>query len=179
MFESGVHATIAGVILGLLTPTRPFQRPRHVSEEARRTADETTDDPASPDVDADAWLSLSWLSKEAVSPLARVEHVLLPWTSFVILPLFALASAGIELSAERSARALSSRVTLGIVLGLVVGKLIGVWGSASLRRTARIGTRTGGQPEPCTWRASVRSPASGSRLRCSWRSWRSARERSA
>ena len=48
MFESGVQATLAGVILGLLTPVRPFQRPRHVSEEARRTADETVDDPVLP-----------------------------------------------------------------------------------------------------------------------------------
>jgi NhaA family Na+:H+ antiporter len=140
VFESGVHATIAGVVLGLLTPTKPFQRPRHVSDEARRTADETTDDPASPDIDAESWLRLSWLSKEAVSPLARVEHVLLPWTSFVILPLFALASAGIELSVDALRAAVSSRITLGIVLGLVVGKLAGVWGSASLATRLRIGT---------------------------------------
>ena len=139
MFESGVHATIAGVILGLLTPTKPFQRPRHVSEEARRTADETTDDPSFPDVDADSWLWLSWLSKEAVSPLARVEHTLLPWTSFVVLPLFALASAGIELSSDSLGDALGSRITLGIVLGLVVGKLVGVWGAAMLATHLRFG----------------------------------------
>jgi Na+:H+ antiporter, NhaA family len=140
MFESGVHATIAGVILGLLTPAKPFQRPRQVSEEARRTADETVDDPSSPDVDADSWMWLSWLSKEAVSPLARVEHILLPWTSFVVLPLFALASAGIELSVDSLWNALGSRITLGIVLGLVVGKLVGVWGSASLASRLRFGS---------------------------------------
>ncbi len=144
MFESGVHATIAGVILGLLTPTKPFQRPRHVSEEARRTADETVDEPSSPDVDADSWLWLSWLSKEAVSPLARVEHTLLPWTSFVVLPLFALASAGIELSSDALGDAFGSRITLGIVLGLVVGKLVGVWGATSLATRLRFGSLPSG-----------------------------------
>ncbi|MGZ5301872.1 MAG: Na+/H+ antiporter NhaA [Actinomycetota bacterium] len=144
MFESGVHATIAGVILGLLTPARPFQRSRHVSVEARRTADETVDDPSPPDVDAESWMRLSWLSKETVSPLARVEHTLLPWTSFVVLPLFALASAGIELSVSSLRDALGSRITLGIVLGLVVGKLVGVWGAASLATRLRFGTLPAG-----------------------------------
>ncbi len=140
MFESGVQATLAGVILGLLTPVRPFQRPRHVSEEARRTADETVDDPRPPDADADSWMRLSWLSREAVSPLARVEHTLLPWTSFVVLPLFALANSGIRLSASVLRDAMGSRVTLGIVLGLVVGKLVGVWGAASIATRAGHGS---------------------------------------
>ena len=140
MFESGVHATIAGVILGLLTPSKPFQRPRQVSEEARRTADETVDDPSPPDVDAGSWMRLSWLSREAVSPLARVEHALLPWTSFVVLPLFGLSNAGIRLSASALGDAVGSRITLGIVLGLVVGKLVGVWGSASFAARARMGS---------------------------------------
>jgi NhaA family Na+:H+ antiporter len=144
MFESGVHATIAGVILGLLTPVNPFQRPRHVSEEARRTADETVDDPSPPDADAESWMRLSWLSREAVSPLARVEQTLLPWTSFVVLPLFALANAGVELSAGALRDAVGSRITLGIVLGLVVGKLIGVWGSASLAIRLRLGSLPAG-----------------------------------
>ncbi len=140
VFESGVHATIAGVILGLLTPTKPFQRPRLVSEEARRTADETVDDPSPPDADAESWMRLSWLSREAVSPLARVEQTLLPWTSFVVLPLFALANAGIRLSVTALGDALGSRITLGIVLGLVAGKLVGVWGSASLATRLRLGS---------------------------------------
>jgi len=124
--RSGVHPTIAGVALGLLTPAMPFQRPRAVSEEAHRTADETVDDPQPPDADAHQWLRLAWLSREAVSPLARVEHALLPWSSFVILPLFALANAGVELSGSALRDSLMSAVTLGVVLGLVVGKTAGV-----------------------------------------------------
>jgi NhaA family Na+:H+ antiporter len=132
VFESGVHVTICGVVLGLLTPARPFQRPNAVSREARRTADETIDDPNPPDADARWWLRLSWLSKEAVSPLARVEHLLLPWTSFVILPLFALANAGVELSISSVRAAIVSSVALGIVLGLVVGKLVGIAAAGAL-----------------------------------------------
>jgi NhaA family Na+:H+ antiporter len=125
-FESGVHPTIAGVALGLLTPVFPFQRPRAVSAEAVRTAKGTQDDPEPPDADAPQWLRLAWLSREAVSPLARVEHLLLPWTSFVVLPVFALATAGVRLSASSLRHSISSRVTLGVILGLVVGKTVGI-----------------------------------------------------
>ena len=61
--------------------------------------------------------------EEEVSPLARVEHALLPWTSFVILPLFALANAGVQLSSSAIADALSSPVSVGIVVGRIAGKI--------------------------------------------------------
>ncbi len=124
--ESGVHPTIAGVVLGLLTPAVPFQRPKTVSLEAHRVADETVDDPTPPDVDAPYWLYLAGLSREAVSPLARVESLLHPWVSFVIVPLFALANAGVDLSASALKDAATSPLALGILLGLVVGKPLGI-----------------------------------------------------
>ncbi len=123
---SGLHPTIAGVALGLLTPAVAFQRPRAVSEEAHRVADETVDEPVPPDADAHHWLYLAALAREAVSPLARLEALLHPWTSLVIVPLFALANAGVELSAEDLAAAARSPVALGVFLGLVAGKLVGV-----------------------------------------------------
>ena len=125
-FESGVHPTIAGVGLGLLTPALAFQRPRAVSAEAVRTAEGTHDDPDPPDADAPQWLRLAWLSREAVSPLARMEHLLLPWTSFVILPIFALANAGVRLSMHSLSEAVTSPVTIGVILGLVLGKVAGI-----------------------------------------------------
>jgi NhaA family Na+:H+ antiporter len=125
-YEAGIHPTIAGVVLGLMTPARPFQRPAAVSEQARRTADETSDAPEPVDGDAQWWMRLAWLSREAVSPLARTEHVLLPWTSFVVLPLFALANAGVELSLDRLGSALTAPVSLGVFAGLVLGKPLGV-----------------------------------------------------
>lgn len=125
-YQAGVHPTIAGVVLGLLTPAVPFQRSAAVSEAAKRTAGETGDDPKPPDIDAPAWLRLAWLSKEAVSPITRVEHTLLPWSSWVILPLFALANAGVKLDATVLHRSFSSPVAIGIVLGLVLGKPLGI-----------------------------------------------------
>ncbi len=124
--QAGIHPTIAGVALAMLTPSVPFQRPAAVSEQARRTADETSNDPDPVDADAPGWLRLAWLSREAVSPLARTEHGLLPWASFVILPIFALANAGVELSPSRVAAALTAPVGLGIFVARVLGKPLGV-----------------------------------------------------
>ena len=138
-YEAGIHPTIAGVVLGLLTPAAPFQRPAAVSEEAHRTADETSDHPEPVDDDAQWWIRLAWLSREAVSPLARTEHALLPWTSFVILPLFALANAGVELSLTRLQAALTAPVAAGVFLGLVLGKPLGVLAGSLLTVRSGLG----------------------------------------
>jgi NhaA family Na+:H+ antiporter len=132
MYRSGVHPALAGVVVGLLTPSEPFQRPRAVSEEAHRTAERTEDDPRPPDADASEWLRLAELSREAVSPLARVEHILLPWTSFVVLPLFALANVGVPLSTSSIAAAAGSAVAWAILVARVGGKIFGIWGGALL-----------------------------------------------
>jgi NhaA family Na+:H+ antiporter len=138
-YRAGVNPTIAGVALGLLTPAEPFQRPGAVSQEAHRTAEETVDDPEPPDADARWWLRLAALSREAVSPLARLEHGLLPWSSFVILPLFALANAGVELSSAALGAAVTGAVGMGVFLGLVLGKPVGIWGMSRLAAAGRIG----------------------------------------
>ena len=142
-YRAGVHPTIAGVILGLLTPATPFQRPAAVSAEAKRTADATVDDPSPPDADAQWWLRLSWLSSEAVSPLARVEHVLLPWSSFVIVPLFALANAGVEISSVAFRGATTAALGLAILVGLVIGKPVGIYLASRLAVASNAGTRPG------------------------------------
>ncbi|HEX9124589.1 MAG TPA: Na+/H+ antiporter NhaA, partial [Actinomycetota bacterium] len=154
-FESGVHPTIAGVALGLLTPAVPFQRPRAVSEEAHRVADETVDDPFPPDADAHLWLLLAGLSREAVSPLARLEEVLHPWTSWVIVPLFALANAGVALSGSALREASTSPVAVGILLGLVVGKVAGI----SLASLLAVKTGLARLPESVRWRDLVGTAA--------------------
>jgi NhaA family Na+:H+ antiporter len=148
VFESGVHPAIAGVVLGLLTPAVPFQRPAAVSQEAHRIADETVDDPSPLDADAPQWLRLATLSREAVSPLARVEAALHPWTSSLVVPLFALANAGIVLSGEVFADAARSSITLGIVLGLVLGKVAGIMLASALS----VRTGIGRLPRGATWR---------------------------
>ena len=125
-FESGVHATIAGVALGLLTPVRPFQDPAVVSAEAIRIAEATDDEPDSPDANAGHWRRLAWLSREAVSPLERVEHGLHQWSSFVVLPIFALANAGIVLDRASFEAATDTPVALAVALGLLIGKTVGL-----------------------------------------------------
>jgi NhaA family Na+:H+ antiporter len=132
VFESGVHATIAGVAIALLTPVRPFQAPSVVSREAVRTAESTDDHPTIPDGDAHGWRRLAWLSREAVSPLTRVEHALHPWSSFVVLPVFALANAGIVLDAAALDAATESPVTAAVAVALVAGKAIGLTAGTAL-----------------------------------------------
>ena len=118
VLESGVHATIAGVALGLLTPATPLVGP------ADREGFDTVADPD--DLTADSVRRAQLHMRESVSVAERLERSIHPFSSFVILPIFALANAGIELSGDALGDAASSTVTLGIVFGLVVGKTIGV-----------------------------------------------------
>jgi NhaA family Na+:H+ antiporter len=115
LFESGLHATIAGVVLGLLAPTDPLRVPELVDEE--KLVDVSTPEAAQETV---------VLARESVSVVARLEHLLHPWTSLVIVPLFALANAGVTLSSSAVSAATTSAVAYGVLLGLVVGKLVGI-----------------------------------------------------
>lgn len=62
----------------------------------------------------------------AVSPNERLQHLFHPWTSFVVVPLFALANAGVEISGDGLRDAATSPITLGIIAALIVGKLVGI-----------------------------------------------------
>ena len=115
--ESGVHATIAGVALGLLTPARPLLSER----DAQSIVDSLPDDANVAEV-----RHANFLVKESVPLTERLENALHPFTAFLIIPIFALANAGIELSGDKISDAASSNVTLGIMLGLVVGKPLGI-----------------------------------------------------
>jgi NhaA family Na+:H+ antiporter len=138
LYRAGLHPALAGVVVGLLTPSEPFQRPRAVSEEAHRVADRTEDEPFPPDADAHEWLRLAELSRDAVSPLTRVEHLLLPWSSFVVLPLFALANMGVELSAASLAAAAGSAVAWAILVARIGGKVVGICGGTILSSRLRL-----------------------------------------
>jgi Na+/H+ antiporter NhaA len=103
-----------------------------VSREAHRIADETVDDPSPPDADAAQWVSLARLSRQTVSPLARLEQALHPWTSYVIVPLFVVAIAGVSFARTELGTATSGRVVLAIVLARVIGKPLGILGAGWL-----------------------------------------------
>jgi NhaA family Na+:H+ antiporter len=109
VLESGVHATLAGVALGLLVPARPAPG-------------------------------------KADSPLERLEHAVHPWSAYAAVPLFALANAGLPLSAEVLRGSASSPVAQGVALGLLAGKPLGVVGGLAL--AARIG---GESPPAGSW----------------------------
>ena len=128
--KSGVHATIAGVLLALMIPARRELDAPAFAEKVRALlnvfARDVRPGHREPTSDQRAAIhSLEVACERVETPLARMEHTLHPWVAFAIVPLFALANAGVALGGDLGA-ALADSVTLGIVLGLVVGKVIGV-----------------------------------------------------
>ena len=137
-YHAGVHPALVGAVLGLLAPALPFQRPADVSAAAHRIADETSDHPDPPDEDAASWLELARLSHEAVSPLARIEHELLPWVNLAALPLFALANAGVRLSGGWWSPT-TARLVVGLIVARLAGKVVGIVGACWLVARLRLG----------------------------------------
>ena len=118
VFMSGVHTTIAGVVMGLLAPAVPLLQGDHASEAV------------GPVIAGEGDLATVKLAKfhlsETVPVTERLENLLHPVSGFFILPLFALANAGVEISGDSVAAAMSSGIAIGVAVGLVLGKLVGV-----------------------------------------------------
>ena len=149
VFESGVHATLAGVALGFLTPAAAWYSDEEYFERADWVLLQRKMDEAAPlsaaRIDQNA-LTLANVSRESVSPLQRLEHALHPWSSFVIVPIFALANAGVRLSDIDVGTAVTSSVSLGVAFGLVAGKIVGITGAVWLALRFNLGVlprRTG------------------------------------
>jgi NhaA family Na+:H+ antiporter len=150
--EAGIHPTIAGVILGLLTPAKPWFGERgflvairHAVEDFRgqtEREDHRTEDLIEP-LDR-----VKVAHREAVAPAVRLQTILHPWVAFVIMPLFALANAGVALGGTSVREALTHRVLLGVVLGLVIGKPIGVVTASAIAIRARVAA----MPAGVSWR---------------------------
>jgi len=122
VFESGIHATIAGVVLGLITPAHPLKIPA-----GERDGDDVHVGAAiAGQASATVVRRAAFELRTRVSVADRLEELLHPFSSFLIIPIFALANAGIEISGDSIRDAASSEVTLGLIVGLVVGKLVGV-----------------------------------------------------
>ncbi len=132
-FESGIDPVVVGLVVGLLALAYPAARSdlEQASQSFRLFREQPT-----PELASQARESV----RLAISPNDRLEQLFHPWTSYLIVPLFALANAGITVSGSFLARAFTSPVTLGILAGYVLGKPAGTLGAAWLLSRLSRGT---------------------------------------
>jgi NhaA family Na+:H+ antiporter len=129
--QSGVHATVSGVMLGLLTPTTLVAPEGSLVARGRRLFED-----ALARLDGQAAISdgerrrvaqeLREVSRHSLAPLERLTEALHPWSAFVVMPIFAFANAGVAIDPTALSDPLALRVALGVALGLLVGKPLGV-----------------------------------------------------
>ena len=147
--ESGIHATVAGVLISALTPAQPsLHRKDYKAAVERLLHDfklymEKGDEEKAEGIVAE----VEKLSQGTEGPMERLQRVAHPWTSFVILPIFALANAGIVISWDSLTEAAASPITLGILVALPAGNALGIFGMTWL--TVRLGL--GRLPSSITW----------------------------
>ncbi len=145
--QSGIHPTVAGVLLGLLTPASAWIGKQTFAdvlktawERAGGESDDLSDDPYDPRVDVER---TALAAREVLSPLHRLEFGLHPWVAFGIMPLFALANAGVALSLS----SLGDPVAIAVAAGLTLGKPIGIISACVLAVWLRVSSL----PEGVTW----------------------------
>jgi Na+/H+ antiporter NhaA len=136
LFKSGVDPVVAGLVMGLLTYAYPAARSdlERATERFRLFREQPT-----PELERRARVGL----RSALSLNERLQQLYHPWTSYAIVPLFALANTGISITGDFLSRAYSSPITLGILFGYVAGKPIGIFGASWL--VTRV---TGGRLRP-------------------------------
>ena len=155
VFSSGIHSTIAGVLLAFAIPSGSRVNLDNFfdwSNKRLRMANSFYEGDETPLVAQKDYIttvsSLSKISKQAVPPATRLEHKLYPWVYFLILPLFALTNADVAVTGLDFATVTSSPVVLGVFCGLVLGKPIGIM----LFSFITIKTKIAQLPEFVTWR---------------------------
>jgi NhaA family Na+:H+ antiporter len=130
ILQSGVHATVAGVLLAMTIPARTRLDSAEFAAHARRVVEhlvrrEDSDEPTTIEEHHDALWELETITERAQAPMLRFEHALQPLVVFVIVPIFALANAGVVLG-DGLAATLGDPVVLGVAIGLIVGKQVGI-----------------------------------------------------
>ena len=147
--ESGIHATLAGVLVAALIPSKPYlQRTEYAAAVDDRLHDfrlaMQNNDQEKAQVIVE---QIEDLSRGTEGPMERLEGIVHPWVSFAILPIFALANAGIVFTSGTLSGALSSPITLGVAVALLVGNPLGILGMTWL--AVRLGI--GQLPSSVTW----------------------------
>ena len=145
---SGIHATITGVVLGLMTPARRWVSDERLYAILDRVVAHPAGDQGSEDTKDRRTLQVAEIAaRESLSPVERLEIGLHPWVGFVIMPLFAFANAGLPLVL----RDFGSSVTLAVLAGFALGKPIGVLGFSWLAVRSGVAIR----PPELSWRLLV------------------------
>ncbi|HTR74231.1 MAG TPA: Na+/H+ antiporter NhaA [Solirubrobacterales bacterium] len=144
LYESGIDPVIAGLAIGLVTSAYPPSR--HELERATDLTREFREQPT-----AGGALTARRSLAQAISPNERIQYALHPWTSYVIVPVFALANAGVHLTGGLLSDALTSPITIGIVVGYVVGKPLGIFLLPWLATRAPVRKMVGGGKLTITW----------------------------
>lgn len=146
IYSAGIHPTIAGVIIGLATPVRTWLGPEglivSVQQELQHLAQSAAGTSATPDLPGTLH-RIDAAQREAISPADSLIHKLHPWVAFAIMPLFALANAGVVVGAG-GLDATSWRVVAAVATGLVVGKPVGILLACWLTLRLRIGVLPAG-----------------------------------
>jgi len=153
VLQSGIHASIAGVLLAFTIPAKTRINTKGFSKNTRDLLDKferagehgenvLTNETRQADV-----MAIEQCCDRILSPLQRFEHWLHPWSSFVIMPLFALANAGVTLKGMDLGAALVSPVSIGIIAGLFLGKQFGIFAFAWLAVKIKVASL----PEGVNW----------------------------
>lgn len=142
---SGIHATITGVVLGLMTPARRWVSDERLYAILSQVVAHPADELGSGDTrHRQTLLAAEIAARETLSPVERLEIALHPWVGFVIMPLFAFANAGLPLSFDE----LDASISLAVFFGFVLGKPLGVLAFSWLAVRTGIATR----PPDLSWR---------------------------
>ena len=137
LLHSGIHATLAGVLLAFAIPARPaftpveFERRLIQLQEPLSTEvgdPKSCEHPLKCPVMATVAENLEKAARAVQSPQQRMEHALSPWVTFLVIPVFALSNAGVDFGSIQLAESLARPVALGVMLGLFFGKFIGISG---------------------------------------------------
>lgn len=142
VLKSGVHATVAGVILGLCIPATRKKSLELITEQAEKAV-ALFKHALTHQEDESRETALNYMDdivSESESPLHRLEHDLHPWVAYAIIPIFAFANAGVAINGSLITEAFSSSLTWGIVLGLFVGKQVGILASGLIMRWLGLST---------------------------------------